>query len=157
MFITTANQLDPIPAPLRDRMEVIPLAGYTEEEKLEIAKRYLVPRQIERNGLTKGKIELTDDALRLIVEGYTREAGVRNLEREIGAICRKVAREYAEGTRTRKPVVRPKQVAELLGKRRFLSEAGRRTDQPGVATGLAWTPVGGDVLVVEATSFTGTG
>src|SRR5205823_11796767 len=99
LFITTANLLDPIPAALQDRMEVIPLAGYTEEEKLEIAKRYLVPRQIERNGLTRGKIELTEDARRLIIEGYTREAGVRNLEREIGAICRKVAREYAEGDR----------------------------------------------------------
>jgi ATP-dependent Lon protease len=157
MFITTANQLEPIPGPLRDRMETIQLAGYTEEEKLEIAKRYLVPRQIERNGLTKGKIELTDDALKLLVEGYTREAGVRSLEREIGAVCRKVAREYAEGTRTRKRTVRPKQVTELLGKRRFLAEVGRRTDHPGVATGLAWTPVGGDVLFIEATSFPGSG
>jgi ATP-dependent Lon protease len=156
-FITTANWLDPIPAPLRDRMEVIQLAGYTEEEKLEIAKRYLVPRQIERNGLTRGKIEITDDALRVIIEGYTREAGVRNLEREIGAVCRKVAREYAEGTRTRKRTIRPKQVVEYLGRRRHLSDAGRRTDHPGVATGLAWTPVGGDVLFVEATAYDGEG
>jgi ATP-dependent Lon protease len=156
-FITTANWLDPIPPPLRDRMEVIHLAGYTEEEKLEIAKRYLVPRQIERNGLTRGKIEITDDALGLIVEGYTREAGVRNLEREIGAVCRKVAREYAEGTRTRKRTIRPKQVVEYLGRRRHLSDAGRRTDHPGVATGLAWTPVGGDVLFVEATAYAGDG
>ena len=157
MFVTTANQLEPIPGPLRDRMEVIQLAGYTEEEKLEIAKRYLVPRQIERNGLTPGKIEFTDQALELIVEGYTREAGVRNLEREIGSVARKVAREYAEGTRTRKRTIRPRQVTELLGKRRFLSEVARRTDDPGVATGLAWTPVGGDVLFVEATSFPGDG
>jgi ATP-dependent Lon protease len=157
MFITTANQLEPIPPPLRDRMEVIQLAGYTEEEKLEIAKRYLVPRQIERNGLTPGKIEFTEPALALIIEGYTREAGVRNLEREIGSVARKVAREYAEGTRTRKRVIRPKGVTELLGKRRFLSDVGRRTDEPGVATGLAWTPVGGDVLFVEATSFPGDG
>jgi ATP-dependent Lon protease len=157
MFITTANQLEPIPGPLRDRMEVIQLAGYTEEEKLEIAKRYLVPRQIERNGLTKGKIEFTDEALRLIIDGYTREAGVRNLEREIGAVCRKVAREYAEGTRKRKRTIRPRQVQELLGKRRFLSEVARRTGEPGVATGLAWTPVGGDVLFVEATAFPGEG
>src|SRR5437763_14552808 len=157
MFITTANLLEPIPPALRDRMEVIQLAGYTEEEKLEIAKRYLVPRQIERNGLTKGKIEFTDEALRLIIDGYTREAGVRNLEREIGSVCRKVAREYAEGTRSRKKTIRPKQVVELLGKRRFLSEVGRRTDHPGVATGLAWTPVGGDVLFVEATAFPGDG
>jgi ATP-dependent Lon protease len=156
-FITTANLLDPIPAPLRDRMEVIQLAGYTEEEKLEIGKRYLVPRQIERNGLTFGKIEFTDDALRLLIEGYTREAGVRNLEREIGAVCRKVAREYAEGTRKRKRTVRAKQVTEYLGRRRFLSDVGRRTDHPGVATGLAWTPVGGDVLYVEATSYPGDG
>jgi ATP-dependent Lon protease len=157
MFITTANLLDPIPGPLRDRMEVIQLAGYTEEEKLEIAKRYLVPRQIERNGLTRGKIEFIDEALALIVEGYTREAGVRNLEREIGAVCRKVAREYAEGTRSRKRTIRPKQVTELLGRRRFHNELARRTDEPGVATGLAWTPVGGDVLFVEATAFPGEG
>jgi len=157
MFITTANQLEPIPGPLRDRMEVIQLAGYTEEEKLEIAKRYLVPRQIERNGLTPGKIEFVDEALRIVIDGYTREAGVRNLEREIGALCRKVAREYAEGTRTRKRTIRPKQVQELLGKRRFLSEVSRRTGEPGVATGLAWTPVGGDVLFVEATAFPGDG
>jgi ATP-dependent Lon protease len=157
MFITTANQLEPIPGPLRDRMETIQLAGYTAEEKLEIAKRYLVPRQIERNGLTPGKVDFTDEALALIVDGYTREAGVRNLEREVGSVCRKVAREYAEGTRTRKRVVRPKTVVELLGKRRFLSETGRRTDRPGVATGLAWTPVGGDVLFIEATAFPGDG
>jgi ATP-dependent Lon protease len=138
-------------------MEVIQLAGYTEEEKLEIAKRYLVPRQIERNGLTAGKIEFTEEALKLIVDGYTREAGVRNLEREVGAVCRKVAREYAEGTRSRKRTIRPRQVTELLGKRKFLSDVARRTDEPGVATGLAWTPVGGDVLFVEATAFPGAG
>jgi ATP-dependent Lon protease len=157
MFVTTANQLEPIPGPLRDRMEIIQLAGYTAEEKLEIAKRYLVPRQIERNGLTPGKIEFTEPALELVIEGYTREAGVRNLEREIGSVARKVAREYAEGTRNRKRTIRPKQVIELLGKRRFLSDVGRRTGEPGVATGLAWTPVGGDVLFVEATSFPGSG
>ncbi len=138
-------------------MEVIELAGYTEAEKLEIAKRYLVPRQVERNGLSKSKIELTDDAVELLIEGYTREAGVRGLEREIGSLCRKVAREYAEGSRRRKRVVRAKQVRELLGKRRFLDEARRRTGEPGVATGLAWTPVGGDVLFVEATSYPGEG
>ncbi|GAC1321634.1 MAG: endopeptidase La [Thermoleophilaceae bacterium] len=157
LFITTANQLDPIPPPLRDRMEIIELAGYTAEEKLEIAKRYLVPRQIERNGLTGARIAFTDDALTLIVEGYTREAGVRGLEREIGSVCRKVAREYAEGIRTRKRTIRARQVRELLGKRRFLEDARRRTGEPGVATGLAWTPVGGDVLFVEATSFPGEG
>ena len=157
LFITTANQLDPIPPPLRDRMETIELAGYTEEEKLEIAKRYLVPRQVEQNGLVKSKIEFTDDALRELIEGYTREAGVRNLEREVGAICRKVAREFAEGTRKSKRTVRPKTVGELLGRRRFQPDVARRTGEPGVATGLAWTPVGGDVLFVEATSYPGKG
>jgi ATP-dependent Lon protease len=157
LFITTANQLEPIPGPLRDRMETIQLAGYTEEEKLEIAKRYLVPRQVERNGLVKSKLELTDPALRELIDGYTREAGVRNLEREIGSICRKVAREFAEGTRRSKRRVGPKAVRELLGRRRFQSDVGRRTDEPGVATGLAWTPVGGDVLFVEATAFPGEG
>ncbi len=157
MFITTANQLEPIPSPLRDRMEIIQLSGYTEEEKLEIAKRYLVPRQVERNGLRPAQIEIAEDALRALVEGYTREAGVRGLEREIGAVCRKVAREYAEGTRRRKRVVRARHVRELLGRRRFVSESKRRTSEPGVATGLAWTPVGGEVLYVEATAFPGEG
>ncbi len=157
LFITTANQLDPIPAPLRDRMETIELAGYTEDEKLEIARRYLVPRQVEQNGLVKSKLEFTDEALREIIEGYTREAGVRNLEREVGAICRKVAREFAEGKRKSKRTVRPKGVAELLGPRHFQPDVARRTGEPGVATGLAWTPAGGDVLFVEATSFPGEG
>jgi ATP-dependent Lon protease len=157
MFITTANMLDPIPGPLRDRMEIIQLSGYTEEEKLEIAKRYLVPRQIERNGLDDSKIEITDEALRPIIEGYTREAGVRNLEREIGAVCRKVAREFAEGTRNRKRVIRERAVRDLLGKRRFYHDVARRTSQPGVATGLAWTPVGGEVLFIEATAYPGDG
>ena len=157
LFITTANNIDLIPGPLRDRMEVIQLAGYTEEEKLEIAKRYLVPRQIERNGLSPGKISFNDGALRLIIDGYTREAGVRNLEREIGSAARKVAREYAEGWRTRKRTVTGRAVGELLGRRRVVSEAKRRTDDPGVATGLAWTPAGGDVLFVEATAYPGDG
>ncbi|MDP9135479.1 MAG: endopeptidase La [Actinomycetota bacterium] len=157
LFVTTANQLEPIPGPLRDRMEVIQLAGYTEEEKLEIAKRYLVPRQIERNGLVKSKIEFTDPALRELIDGYTREAGVRSLEREIGSVCRKVAREFAEGSRRSKRRIGPKAVDELLGRRRFQSDVGRRTDEPGVATGLAWTPVGGDVLFVEATAYPGDG
>jgi ATP-dependent Lon protease len=157
MFITTANQLEPIPGPLRDRMEVIQLAGYTAEEKLEIAKRYLVPRQVERNGLRPTQVEISDDALKLLIEGYTREAGVRGLEREIGALCRKVAREYAEGLRRRKRVIRGKQVPQMLGRRRVVPEAKRRTSEPGVATGLAWTPVGGEVLYVEATAFPGDG
>jgi ATP-dependent Lon protease len=157
MFITTANELERIPGPLRDRMEVIQLAGYTQEEKLQIAKRYLVPRQIERNGLTPARIAFTDEALLLIIDGYTREAGVRNLEREIGAVCRKVARDWAEGKRKRKLTVRPKTVGELLGRRRYFRETLRRTQIPGVATGLAWTPVGGEVLFVEATAFAGDG
>jgi ATP-dependent Lon protease len=156
-FITTANQLDTVPPALRDRMEVIELAGYTHEEKREIAKRYLVPRQMERNGVGRSKIEITDDALDTIIDGYTREAGVRNLEREIGSICRKVAREFAEGRRKSKRVIRAKQVQELLGKRRYQPDVGRRTGEPGVATGLSWTPVGGDVLFVEATAFPGEG
>jgi ATP-dependent Lon protease len=157
-FICTANQLDPIPRPLLDRMEIIELSGYTEEEKLEIAKRYLVPRQIERNGLSKSKIEFSEDALKLIIEGYTREAGVRNLERQIGSVCRKVAREYAEGSRKSKRRVGARAVRELLGRPRVVRElVKRRTREPGVATGLAWTPVGGDVLFVEATAFAGEG
>jgi ATP-dependent Lon protease len=157
IFVCTANDLDRVPGPLRDRMEVIQLAGYTEEEKLQIAKRYLTPRQIERSGLSKGKIAFSDPALRAIVREYTREAGVRQLEREIGSVCRKVALEYARGTRTRKLTVSEKRVHELLGRPRFLGEVRRRTSDPGVATGLAWTPVGGDVLFVEATAFPGKG
>jgi ATP-dependent Lon protease len=157
LFITTANELERVPGPLRDRMEVIQLSGYTQEEKLQIAKRYLVPRQIDRNGLTPARIEFTDEALLQIIDGYTREAGVRNLEREIGAVCRKVAREWAEGSRKRKLTVRPKTVGDLLGRRRYFRETLRRTRQPGVATGLAWTPVGGEVLYVEATAFPGDG
>ena len=156
-FICTANQLDTVPPALRDRMEVIQLSGYTHEEKREIAKRYLVPRQMERNGVGRSKIEFVDPALDAIIEGYTREAGVRGLEREIGSVCRKVAREFAEGKRRSKRVIRPATVVTLLGKPRFQPETGRRTDEPGVATGLAWTPVGGDVLYVEATSFPGEG
>jgi ATP-dependent Lon protease len=157
IFVTTANTLETIPGPLRDRMEVIQLAGYTEGEKLQIAKRYLVARQIDRNGLTRGRISFTDAGLRSIISGYTREAGVRQLEREIGTVCRKVARSVAEGTATRKVTVSEPRVRELLGKRRFFSEARRRTSRPGVATGLAWTPVGGEVLFIEASAMPGTG
>ncbi|HEV7918042.1 MAG TPA: endopeptidase La [Solirubrobacterales bacterium] len=157
MFIATANMMDPIPGALRDRMEVIQLSGYTEQDKLQIAKRYLVPRQIERNGLTPSKIAFADDALQEIISGYTREAGVRGLEREIGAVCRKVAREFAEGSRRSKRVVRKQQIPELLGPRKVRDDARRRADVPGVATGLAWTPVGGDVLFIEATAYPGKG
>jgi ATP-dependent Lon protease len=153
MFITTANTLDTVPGPLRDRMEVIQLAGYTEEEKLQIAKRYLVPRQIERTGLKRSQIAFSDAGLRAIIGERTREAGVRNLEREIGAACRKVARRVAEGEHGRKVMVTAARVRELLGRPRFQPEVRRRTRQAGVATGLAWTPVGGDVLFVEATAM----
>jgi ATP-dependent Lon protease len=157
MFVTTANTLDTIPSPLLDRMEVIQLAGYTEEEKLQIARRYLVPRQIERNGLKKSQIEIGDAALRAVISDYTREAGVRNLEREIGTICRKVAFLVAQGEVSRKVRVSEKRARELLGKRKFFSEVRRRTRVAGVATGLAWTPVGGDVLFIEATAMPGEG
>jgi ATP-dependent Lon protease len=157
MFVTTANTLETIPGPLRDRMEVIQLAGYSEEEKLEIARRYLVPRQIERNGLSPARIGFSDAALRTIIGEYTREAGVRGLEREIGAICRKVARQVAEGGAGRKATISAPKARELLGKRRVFGETRRRTAEPGVATGLAWTPAGGDVLFVEATAMAGSG
>jgi ATP-dependent Lon protease len=151
LFITTANVLDPVPDALRDRMEVIPLEGYTEQEKVIIAFRYLIPRQTVENGLQPGDIEFTDDAVRFLVRRYTREAGVRNLEREIGAICRKQARRIAEGKRE-KAVIEPQVVEQDLGAPRFRTdtEVAERTSKPGVAVGLAWTPVGGDVLFIEA-------
>src|SRR3954449_3270295 len=157
LFIATANTLDPVPPALQDRMEVIQLAGYTVDEKLHIAKRYLVPRQISQNGLSRSQISFTDAALKAVIDEYTREAGVRNLEREIGSICRKVARQVAEGEAKGKVTVSGKRARELLGKRRFFAEQRRRTKDPGVATGLAWTPVGGEVLFVEATAPPGDG
>jgi len=157
MFIATANNLDTIPGPLLDRMEVIQLAGYTSDEKLHIAKRYLVPRQLAENGLKGAGVRFADAALRAIIDEYTREAGVRNLEREIGSVCRKLAREIAEEKAKGKLTVSAKRARELLGRRRFFSEAKRRTKDPGVATGLAWTPVGGEVLFIEATAMPGSG
>jgi ATP-dependent Lon protease len=157
LFITTANLLDPIPAPLQDRMEVIQLSGYTADEKLHIARQYLVPRQIRENGLTPSQIEFADSAIRAVIEEYTREAGVRNLEREIGSICRKIAREVAEGKVDGKVHTSAKRSRELLGRQRFFPEQRRRTKDPGVATGLAWTPVGGEVLFVEASAMPGSG
>ncbi len=156
-FIATANILDTIPGPLLDRMETIELAGYTLEEKRQIARRYLIGRQIEANGLRPSQIEFSDAAVTAIVEEYTREAGVRNLERQLGAICRKVAREVAEGKAKRKVKVSAKRARELLGRRRVFAEQKRRTKDPGVATGLAWTPAGGDVLFIEATAMPGSG
>lgn len=154
VFIATANMLDQIPGPLLDRMELISLAGYTEEEKLEIAKRYLVRRQLEANGLTAEQAEIEPEALRLIVKGYTREAGVRNLEREIGKVFRHAAVQVAEGTVAR-VVVTAKDIAGVLGQPRFEGEIAQRTSIPGVATGLAWTPVGGDILFIEASRVPG--
>ena len=157
IFIATANVLDPVPAPLRDRMEVIQLSGYTVDEKLHIARRYLVPRQVTENGLKASQAAFSDAALRAIIEEYTREAGVRNLERQIGSVCRKLARRIAEGGSTGRTSVSAKLARELLGRRLFFSEARRRTRRPGVATGLAWTPVGGEVLFIEATAMPGSG
>ncbi len=155
LFITTANVLDTIPAPLRDRMEVIELGGYTEREKLAIATDHLVARQVINHGLTAEQIQFTDDSLSAIIRGYTREAGVRNLEREIGSVCRKVARRRAEGDEA-VVLVTPALVEEFLGAPRHLDEAlADRTQDPGVAIGLAWTPVGGDVLLIEASRMAG--
>jgi len=155
LFVTTANVLDTIPAPLRDRMEVLELVGYTEEEKLRIARDHLVGKQITNHGLSPEQLMFTDDALAAVIRGYTREAGVRNLEREIGAICRKIARRHAEG-QTDAVTVTADVVTDLLGAPRHLDEETRgRTKDPGVAVGLAWTPVGGDVLFVEASRMTG--
>ena len=156
MFIATANQLDTIPGPLRDRMEVIQLPGYTEEEKLEIAKRYLVKRQLEANGLKPEQAALTDAAIRALIGDYTREAGVRNLEREIGAVLRSVAVKIAEG-QAESVSVDAADLHAILGAQRFENELAQRTGLPGVATGLAWTPVGGDILFIEASKVPGTG
>jgi ATP-dependent Lon protease len=154
MFIATANMLDTIPGPVRDRMEVIELPGYTEAEKLEIAKRYLIKRQLDAAGLKAEQCEIADDALLAIIRDYTREAGVRNLERNIGALCRHVAVRIAEGTSERMRIDAAA-VETILGARKFENEVAMRTSVPGVATGLAWTPVGGDILFVEATRVAG--
>jgi ATP-dependent Lon protease len=156
MFICTANVLDTIPGPLRDRMEIISIAGYTQEDKLHIARRYLLPRQLERNGLNEKQLQITDRALRGVIEGYTREAGVRNLEREIGTIARKFARMVAEEEKESLKVDKD-QVADFLGKKKVFRETKRRTSDPGVSTGLAWTPTGGDILFIEARAMPGGG
>jgi len=154
MFITTANSLEPIPPALRDRMEVLELSGYTEEQKSHIARIYLLPKQLEANGLKADELLIDDEALRRIARDYTREAGVRNLEREIGSLCRKVAKQIAEGKAT--PVqVTAEQVSEYLGRQRFFQEAAERIDRPGIATGLTWTPVGGEIIFIEAASMPG--
>jgi len=154
MFITTANVLETIPSPLLDRMEVLRLPGYILEDKVEIAKRYLIPRQKEENGLKKGQIRFTNTAIRKMISEYTREAGVRNLEREIGTCCRKLARLIAED-KEKKASIRPETVPTFLGPMKYFSEMAQRQDEIGVATGLAWTPVGGVILFVEATLMDG--
>jgi ATP-dependent Lon protease len=156
LFICTANVLDTIPPPVRDRMEVIELSGYTEEEKLQIATRYLVPRQLSANGLTPEQVALSEDAIRRIIEDYTREAGCRNLERQIGAALRSAAVKIAAGE-TNKVTVGADDIPAILGPRRFESELAMRTSVPGVATGLAWTPVGGDILFIESSRVPGNG
>jgi ATP-dependent Lon protease len=156
VFVATANMLDSVPGPLLDRMEIISLAGYTEEEKLEIARRYLVRRQLTANGLKAEQAEIDADALRLIIKGYTREAGVRNLEREIGKAFRHVAVQIADGS-TDRVVLTVQEITTILGQPRFESEIAMRTSIPGVATGLAWTPVGGDILFIEASRTPGRG
>ncbi len=154
MFITTANALEPIPAPLRDRMEILELSGYTEEQKLHIARNYLLPKQLEANGLNKEELTVDDDAIRRIARDYTREAGVRNLEREVGSLCRKVAKQISEGRET--PIaVTAEQIPDYLGRQRFFLEAAERIDRPGIATGLVWTAVGGEIIFIEAASMPG--
>jgi ATP-dependent Lon protease len=156
LFIGTANMLDSIPGPLRDRMEIIELPGYTQEEKLAIARRYLVARQREVNGLKEHQVSISDDALRALIEGWTREAGVRNLERQVGALCRHAAVRISEGLAERVEIDAA-QLADILGPPKFESEVALRTGLPGVATGLAWTPAGGDILFIEASAVPGKG
>ncbi len=156
MFVCTANVLDTIPGPLRDRMEIIQIPGYTEQEKLQIARRYLVQRQLEANGLKAEQGEITDEALRAIIGDYTREAGVRNLEREIGTVFRNAAMKIAEGLADHVRIDQG-ELAPVLGPVKFEAEVAMRTAVPGVATGLAWTPVGGDILFIEASRMPGSG
>jgi ATP-dependent Lon protease len=157
LFIATANMMDTVPPPLRDRMEVLELPGYTEEDKLQIARRFLLPRQRELNGVAGIELEVPDETLLALIRSYTREAGVRNLEREIGALCRKTARRVAEGEVSGAIRVRPEDLPELLGPVRFEPELAERAGIPGVAVGLAWTPAGGDILFIESTRMPGKG
>jgi ATP-dependent Lon protease len=156
LFIATANQLDPIPPPLRDRMEIIELPGYTFDEKIEIAKRHLVPKQIKEHGIGSDHLELGEKGLAKIIIGYTREAGVRNLERRIADLCRAVAVDVASG-KMDKRILEEKDVSDILGAEKFWDEVAERTEVTGVATGLAWTPAGGDILFIEATRMAGKG
>jgi ATP-dependent Lon protease len=156
LFIATANSLETIPAPLRDRMEIINISGYTLEEKTEIAKNYLIPKQIKENGLNDNQISITDTAVEKVIDEYTRESGVRNLDRQIGSVARGVAAKVASGE-IESFEVTYKDIEELLGKQKFFSDVAERTTVPGVATGLAWTPFGGDILFIEASVSKGTG
>src|SRR3954468_3219655 len=156
MFLATANVIDPVPAALKDRLEILELPGYTRDEKRNIARQFLVPKQLEEHGLKGDMIEVTDEAVAEVIDGYTREAGVRNLEREVGSIARGVAVKIAEGSKE-KYTIKGNDVPEYLGPQKFMSEVAERTAEPGVATGLAWTPVGGDILFIEATRMPGKG
>ena len=156
LFVATANYVERIPAPLRDRMEMIEINGYTQNEKLQIAKQYLLPRQIEENGLTEDQVGFTDDALMRLIDGYTRESGVRQLERTIGAVCRGVVKKVATGE-IESATVEPDDIEPYIGARKYFSEVAERTEVPGVATGLAWTPTGGDILFIEASLSRGSG
>jgi ATP-dependent Lon protease len=159
MFVATANMIDPVPAALKDRLEILELPGYTREEKRNIARQFLVPKQLEEHGLKTDQLEITDTAVEEVIDSYTREAGVRNLEREVGSVCRGVAVKVAEGNvpETGKFVIEKDSVPEYLGPQKYMSEVAERTAEAGVATGLAWTPVGGDILFIEATRMPGKG
>ncbi|MEE9200504.1 MAG: endopeptidase La [Candidatus Brocadiales bacterium] len=156
MFITTANFLDPVPPALKDRMEVLELPGYTQEEKTSIARQFLIPKQIKEHGLNKDTVTIEDDALQAVISTYTREAGLRNLERTIATLCRKVAKEVAAGN-TKSMVIKADDLGKLLGPPVYFSEIAERTAEPGVSTGLAWTPTGGDILFIESTNMSGSG
>ncbi len=156
MFVATANVLENIPGPLRDRMEVINLSGYSQEEKLAISKQYLIPKQMDENGITHDHVEFHDEGVVSVIDGFTREAGLRNLERQIGALCRKVAKKIASGENSKTHILSPT-VEELLGPAMYSKEDGKEFDEIGVATGLAWTAAGGEILFIEATKMKGKG
>ena len=156
MFITTSNRIDQVPGPLRDRMEMLDFTGYIVEEKIEIAKRHLIPKQIKEHALKSSEIKFTDSGIKVLVESYTREAGVRNLERQIANVCRKVAKDVATGT-TKKVSISSKNVSSYIGPEKFLPELAERNNKPGIVVGLAWTAFGGDILFIEATKMPGKG
>src|SRR5260370_14088817 len=157
MFVATANIAARCPAPLRDRMEILEIPGYTRREKLAIARRHLIPKQLEEHGITKEQLDITDKAVDIVIDMYTREAGVRTLERQIASVIRGVAVRIAEGDTTPRKGDEEEQVREVLGPQKYTSEVAERTEEAGVATGLTWTSVGGEILFIEATSMDGTG